>query len=510
MSVADPAQGERAAAAAAPGESDQERLKRSSATALATSVGSQGVLFVMRFAYQVAIARLLAPEDFGLVALTAPVIAFIGMFADLGLTAATVQRREIDRSQLSFLFWVNVGASVAIGALCVAIGPPVARFYGDPRVTAIMTALGGLILMGGLFSQHVALLRRDMRFAAVAAANVLSFAAGSLAGLASALLGAGYWAIVANQFATSLAMMLFAWAATRWVPGRPGPFAQMKPLLRFGGDVTGFNVVDFVSRGSAGILLGRFAGEVPLGLYDRAYKLVLLPFHQVAGPFGAVAVPLLSRSQDEPEFYRRAYQRMLETSLLLFYPGLVFMMVNGAALISPTLGSRWGGVAPVFTLLAADAFAAPVRMSMGWLFVSQGRTREMRDCGVLASVVFVACFVAGLPWGGAGAWPAATWPPGWSRSRCLTRVGTRRGPLRGRDLRRSLAPFSVAVAAAFAAGCGLRLVSPAGAAGLLLQGACAYASFAAALATTPRGRRMMRHVAFQLRGLAARRRTRVA
>lgn len=482
---------------------EQARLKKASVLGIATNLGSQGVLFVLRFAYQIAIARLLAPADFGLVALTAPVIAFVAMFADLGLSAATVQQKDIDQAQLSFLFWANVVASMLLAGVCVAIGPLVASFYGDEQVAGVMTALGGLIFMGGLFSQHMALLNRHMRFQAIALANVLSFVVGSVAGLVSALLGASYWAIVINQAATSLTMMVFVWAATRWMPGRPGPFAKMKPLLRFGGNITGFNFVNFFSRNSANILLGRFAGEEALGLYDRAFKLVLLPFTQIAGPFGAVVVPLLSRSQDEPDFYRRAYQRMLETVLLLIYPGLVFMIVNNHDLIGLALGPRWEGVAPIFAILGVDAFVAPVGSSMGWLFVSQGRTREMRDYGVLGAIIFVACFAAGLPWGPEGV-AAGYAAAGVIEISFLTRVATRRGPLRGRDLAQSIAPFALGVGVTFAASYGLKLILPNSPMVLLLQGLCAYAVFAGALVTLPRGRRVLGHVTHQARSLAAR------
>jgi len=484
-------------------EAEQARLKKASVLGIATNLSSQGVLFVLRFAYQIAIARLLLPADFGLVALTAPVIAFVAMFADLGLSAATVQQKEIDQAQLSFLFWANVAASVLLAGVCVAIGPLVAGFYGDDRVAGVMTALGGLIFMGGWFTQHMALLNRHMRFQSIALANVLSFVVGSAAGLVSALLGASYWAIVINQAATSLTTMVFVWAATRWMPGRPGPFNKMKPLLHFGGNITGFNIVNFFSRTSANILLGRFAGEAALGLYDRAYKLVLLPFNQIAGPFGAVVVPLLSRSQGEPDFYRRAYQRMLETVLLLTYPGLVFMIVNSQDLIGLALGPRWEGVAPIFAILGMDAFVAPVSSSMGWLFVSQGRTREMRDYGVLSSIIFVACFVAGLPWGPQGV-AAGYVVAGVIEISFLTRVGTRRGPLRGRDLAQSLAPFALGVGVTFAASYGLQQILPSGPMSLLLQSLCAYAVFAGTLATLPRGRRVLGHLAHQLRGLAAR------
>lgn len=484
-------------------EAEQSQLKGASMRGLAITITTQALRFGLRFGYQVLIARLLLPRDFGLVAMAGPAISFIQLFTDLGLSRATIQYKSISQAQLSFLFWVSVAAGLIFAVVCVLVGPLVGKFYHEPRLAMVMAASGGLLFLTGCYSQHVALLYRRMNYRMLGIMDITSFIIGAVAGLGSAWAGVGYWSIIINQAVTTCVAMLIAWRAARWMPGRPGPFNEMKPLLHFGGNITGFNLVNFFSRNSDNILVGRFCGSQALGLYDRAFKLMLLPFGQISAPFSDVALPLLSKSLDNPEFYRRAYRRMLEAVLLLLYPGLVFMIVCSHALVVLALGQRWAGVAPIFMLLGFDALVSPVGNSFGWLFVSQARTREMRNYGVLSSFIFVSAFLVGLHWGPrgvAGGYAVA----GWLEISYLWKVATRSGPLRERDFLNLMTPFFVAVPCTFAGLMLLHSGMPGGFWPLLVEGCAAYAVFGAALGLTPGGRRLLGDGVRRVKALGAR------
>jgi PST family polysaccharide transporter len=187
---------------------------------------------------------------------------------------------------------------------------------------------------------------------------------------------------------------------------------------------------------------------------------------------------------------------LLEALLLLLYPGLIFMLANSRTIILLTLGSRWAGVVPIFQLLGADAFVAPLAYSMGWLFLSQGRTREMRDWSVPTSILFTIAFAIGLRWGpqgiAAGYAAAAV-----GEMSFLWRIGTRSGPLRGRDFWSLLLPFVFATAITFATTFGAASWMPSRAIFLPASLLIAYATFVAALGALPRGRALLRDLAHQ-------------
>lgn len=483
-------------------EAERTQLRSRSVRGVAITMSTQLLRFFLRFGYQVLIARLLLPKDFGLVAMAGPAISFIQLFTDLGLSQATIQHKEINQKQLSFLFWVSLCAGLLFAIVSTALAPLVARFYHEPRLTAVMAALGCMLFLTGCYSQHMALLYRRMNYRALGIIDITNFITGALAGLGAAWAGAGYWSIVINQAVSTLVALVMAWAVTGWVPGMPGRFAEMRPLLHFGGNITGFNIVNFFSRNSDNILIGRFCGPQPLGLYDRAFKLMLLPFGQISAPFSDVALPLLAKSVEQPEFYRRAYRRMLEAVLILLYPGIAFMIICSHDLVVLALGARWADVAPIFALLGFDALVSPIGNSMGWLFVSQGRTREMRDWGIIASLIFVAGFAIGLHWGPRGV-AAAYAISGLIEISFLWKIVTRRGPLRERDFLAVLLPFLVALPASFAFLLAVHIHLPGTLWALGAEAIGSYVIFAAGLCLTPGGRRLMADGMHRIRGLTA-------
>ena len=347
------------------------------------------------------------------------------------------------------------------------------------------------------YSQHAAILNRRMQFISLAVIDLTSFLSGGLASIAAAVLGAGYWAILVNPAVTSVVYMMLAWRFARWRPSRPALCEDARSLLGFGGNMTAFNVADFFARNMDNILIGRFSGPVQLGFYDRAYKLCLLPFNQVSYPFSRVAMPLLSRTVDDAGRYRSSYSRLLEANLMLAYPGVVFAIAMIDQLVAVALGPHWTGVAPIFRVLALDAFVAPIGSSFGWLFVSQNRTREMRNCGLLSSVLFVTAFLLGLPWGAVGV-AAGYVSAGLLEILVLMWVVTRRGPVNLATILRPLVPSAVCAGLVWIV---LRvaqgLLAP-GLSALALLALGSYLLFFSLMAFTSSGRQVLREAAREL------------
>lgn len=463
-------------------------LKRASTHGAAISLGSQLGKFGAQLAYQILLARMLSPQDFGVVAMAAPILAFLQLFTELGLSQATIQRPRIGQGELSFLFWINVGASVLLGLATVAIAPLVGAFYGDLRVVGVTAVSGAMFVLSGLSSQHLALLNRNLAFGKLAVIDLCAFMLGAVAGLLFAAAGVGYWSILIAQAITSLITVVLAWVLSHWRPGKPQGGQDWRALLGFGGNLTGFNIANFFARNADNILIGRFSGGVALGLYDRAYKLLLAPLTQISTPLSRVAMPLLAKTRDTPALYRTAYVRTLEAVVTLTYPCVVFAIATHEQLIVTVLGEKWQGVAPIFAILGVGAFFAPIGNSTGWLFISQNRTRQMRNWGVLSSLLFVTSFVVGLPWGPIGV------------ASCYIGVGivvqgpmvlwaaTREGPVGLRDVLRALAPHALAAVSAFAVEFVLQAALPHGFGSLVVLFATAYASYVGALLAIPGGR----------------------
>jgi O-antigen/teichoic acid export membrane protein len=368
----------------------------------AITIVSQGVKFGISLIATVILARLLTPEDYGLVGMVAAVTGFIAIFKDLGLSAATIQKAELNAGQVATLFWVNVSFSFGLMLVTAALAPAIAWFYAEPRLVWLTLAFAAGFMFGGLTVQHEALLRRRMRFGALAVAELVSLIASISAAICLAWLGARYWALAGAQLLQGVTYAAVIWMTCRWRPGLPTRGSGVRPLLAFGRNLTGFSIVNYFARNLDNILIGRYWGSTQLGLYARAYQLLLLPIDQINAPIASVAVPALSRLADSPERYRKAYLRLVEKVALLTMPLMAFMIASCDWIVLIVLGNKWVGVIRIFALLGIVGFVQPVCSTTGWLFVTQNRTHHMFQWGIIAGSIIIASILAGLPWGAIG------------------------------------------------------------------------------------------------------------
>ena len=362
----------------------------------------QGGRFVLQLGSMMVLARLLAPEDFGLLAMVAAVTGVVGVFKDFGLASATVQRREITHRQVSNLFWINVGVSGALTAIAAAAAPAIAAFYDEPRLVGITLALSSTFLLGGLTAQHLALLRRSMRFTVLAAIEVAGLAFGVVVAVAAAWLGAGYWALVLMQVALAAAKMVLSWGASPWRPSAPTRAVDVRPLVRFGANLSGFALVNYVGRNADDALIGWQLGADSLGMYSRAYAVLMMPIKQIDGPLTGVAVPGLSRLQDQPLAYRRFYCQAILIIAYLALPLIAAMAAVPSQIILIFLGDQWEEAGIIFRILAFAAISQPILFTAGWIHTSLGRTDRMFRWSLVSVPVYVLSFVVGLRWGTTG------------------------------------------------------------------------------------------------------------
>jgi O-antigen/teichoic acid export membrane protein len=422
----------------------QADLGGRSARGGAVTVGAQAFKFVLTTVAAIVLARLLTPDDYGLIAMVAILVSFVGMFQYLGLSTATVKWAELNHQQVSTLFWINMALSAAIMLVTVASGPLLAWFYHEPRLIGIGAAYGLTILITGLGIQHEALLSRQMRFTAIVIVETTALMIGFLAAIVAAWYGAGYWALVLNQFVMTIVTVVGVWSACKWRPGFPGRGLDLRSMLSYGGNLTGFNVMTFFARNLDNLLIGKFWGAHQLGVYSRAYQMLLLPMQQINAPLASVAVPALSRLAHSPDRYRAAYLKILEKIAMVTMPLGALMIATSDWMVLLLLGPKWTETGKIFLLLGIAAIIQPVTKTSWWLFSTQGRTRELFHWGIISGAIAVISILSGLPWGATGV--AASYAV---TDLCITTpllfwyVG-RRGPIRAGDFYRTIAPSVIA------------------------------------------------------------------
>jgi PST family polysaccharide transporter len=225
---------------------------------------------------------------------------------------------------------------------------------------------------------------------------------GIATGIVLAWYGAGYWALVGLSAATALSNVALVWVFCGWRPGLPVRRAGILPMVTFGGHLTGFGIVNYFARNFDNILLGRFYGADVLGLYSRAYNIMMLPLSNITWPMTSVAMPALSQIQNDPVRYKKYYIKLVTLLAFITMPLMVFLFVCADEVIGLLLGGQWSGAVDIFKILCIAAFIQPVAGTVGLVLVSLGQSKRFFTFGTINSIFIVISFILGLPWGAIG------------------------------------------------------------------------------------------------------------
>jgi O-antigen/teichoic acid export membrane protein len=370
--------------------------------AMAWAGGSQFGLQLIQLPVTIVLSRLLVPRDFGLMAMILVVSQFLTVFVDAGLGAALVARRDLDPRHIATAFWMNLAVGVGLAAVVAAASPGIAALYDQPRLTLLTIAIAANFIVGSLGIVPLALLQREMEFRRIGIMQNAAAAVGGAAAIVAAVAGAGVWSLVIDILVASFVQTTAVTRGWRWRPGGGVDRQAARDLWSFGANQTGFQAVNYWSRNADNLLVGRFRGPRELGIYARAYQLMLLPLSQAGFVVNYVLYPALARIQHDHARLRRAYLRTVGVTALLAFPVTVGMFVIAPDLIRVMFGEKWAAVAPILRILCVAGLFQSISTSTGIIYQTQGRTDWLFRWGLLSSVIIVAGFAVGISWGAKG------------------------------------------------------------------------------------------------------------
>ena len=375
-----------------------EKARAGAGWSLGSLVGRQLILL----GATAVMARVLSAADYGLFGMVVAITALMQAFADLGLSWATIQRKEITRAQIDSLFLINAVFGLLLWIGSAFSGKFLVSFYHRPELAGIATVLGASFFFSGSAAQPLALLRRQMRFKQITVCEQWSTLAGAIMGVGVALSGFGYWAlviqIVVQQFVYALLLLLLSGYRPRLPRGVHG----LAGLLSFGGYMAGYSAINYFSRNLDNVLVGRVCGAEQLGYYSRAYFLMTLPTMLASGMLNGVMIPALSALQCDHDRMAAAFLRSIRWITLLGCPVALGLAACAPEFVRFVYGPRWAPVVPMLLWLCVAGAIQPVQAAVGWLYVVTGRSRAMFFVGLAASTVTVAAFFVGIRFGPVG------------------------------------------------------------------------------------------------------------
>ena len=347
----------------------------------------------------VILARLLTPDEFGLVALAMVFVALAQLIVDQGLGDALIQRIEIGPDHVDSAFWVAVVTGAVLTLVGVLVAIPISIALREPELIPILQVLSVTFLLSAFSSIPIALLTRALEFRLLAIRTLLAIVGGGVVGVTLALTGFGAWALVGQQVAAAVLSAAMLWAVTPWRPRLHASRRAVGELFPFGVRVMGSDILGFVSRNADNLLVGIFLGTVPLGIYSVGYRILDTSQRLLINVARKVTFPALSRLQHDADRLERAYVRILRQASVVILPGYV-----GLALVAPELtvtlfGTRWAESGPVAAVLFLSGPVLALQAFSGSLLYALGRADVVLRFRVITAVANVTGFVLALPLG---------------------------------------------------------------------------------------------------------------
>lgn len=367
-------------------------MRRAAAIQLASKYA--GILITL--AITAVLARLITPEEFGLLAIVTVFTAFFNMFADMGVSAAVVQFRELTEEDMGKLFTFSVFLAILLAGLFCAASVPISAFYGEGRLVPLSCFASLSLLFNALNMVPNGMMLRARDFASIGVRFVVATALSGGLGIALAAVGAGCYALIAQLVAQSLIVLV--WNLIR----RPvhhlsihfmGP---VRLIFSYSAFQMGFSFVNYFSRNLDNLVIGKVMGTSALGFYDKAYKLTTYPLSAFSGIIGSVIQPYMAEHQDDSDAIFACWMKAAKVLSLIGAPLTAVFFCASEEVIGLFYGPQWGDAAPLFHILSVAVYFQMVNNISGAFFQSAGRTDLMFRCGIATTLMTVAGLIAGI------------------------------------------------------------------------------------------------------------------
>lgn len=316
-----------------------------------------GVQAVVQLLVIMALGRLLSPADFGLMGAAVVIIALSQIVSQVGVGPAIVQRRELDRTHVRVAFTISGGLGFVLGAAVWLAAPTLAAFYRIPAVEPVFRGVALLFPIDGFNTVGESLLTRQLRFRLFVAIDVASYMVGyACVGVVLAWQGYGVWALVAANLSQVTLRTIGMYIATRHAVRPSLNLQATRDLLSFGFGHSLAQVGTVLSQQGDNLVVGRWLGPAALGVYGRAYSLMVMPATVFGKIVNRVLFPVMSQVQDERDRLGAAYERALAIVALVSLPVSAFLWVVAPEFIPALLGPKWTGVVLPFRLFTCGLF----------------------------------------------------------------------------------------------------------------------------------------------------------
>lgn len=374
------------------GDNLRGRVLNGTKWTVVAQVGQQAARFVL----SIVLARLLLPNDFGTVGMVAVFAGFANWIGDMGLSAALIQRSQIDDRHAQTVFWLNMATALVFSATMFVSAPLLAGFYDQPQLAALTRALSFSFLVSAPGMVPAALLQRRMGFRYLARTSILGTVVSGITGICLAYFGAGVWSLVAQTYAHHFVTTALNTLWAGWRPRWGFRLSALKDLWRFSANLLGYSSISYWAKHADHMIIGRFMGSASLGYYGRVHALMLMPMYQIVNVINRVMFPALSSIQDDPARVKRIYLQALSVIALITCPLMFGLAATAEPFVLAIYGNNWAPMIPLVRILPIVGLLQAFTGTCGILYMSQGRTDWMFRWGLISSGAMITGILTGI------------------------------------------------------------------------------------------------------------------
>lgn len=377
----------------------EESLRKKATKSVMWLILQTGCKHLIGLGISVVLARLIAPEQFGAIAMLTIFTAVAGAFVDSGFTTALMRSKEKTQLECCTVFYFNITIAVAAYIILFFSSPWVADFYDMPILKSVLrvTALG--LIIGSLCAVQGTLLQAELRFKALTKYNLLSQIIAGTVGIVMAFKGFGVWALVAQSLTSSVSNAIFMWYVSSWRPSLMFSFAVLKQYFSFGSKLLASGLLDQIYNNMYGVIIGKIFKAADLAFYNRANNLRQFTSSLPTGILGSVTYPVLCKVQDDDERLRRGYRQMLQVSAFVIFPLSMGMGSVAYPLINTMYGERWIYAATLLQIVVFAGMWYPIHAINLNLLIVKGRSDLFFRLEVIKKIIGVAMLCITVPLG---------------------------------------------------------------------------------------------------------------
>jgi len=354
---------------------------------------------ILAIAVNIALARLLHPEDFGLIALATTYIGFIALFTNIGFGSAIIYNQKATELELSTLYWINLILAIITYLVIAATAPVTSEFYNEPELDNVVLLSGLTILLSPFFTIHYKIKERDLEFRLLSKITIISTTLGAILGITAAYRGFGVYSLVVQIISSTIVRLILVLYSSTWNPRMLFNFREVKDMIWYSLKFHASTGILYLERNVDYLILGRVFTASTLGYYAFSYNIMYTPVKRISYIFSDILFPSFSALKDDPDKILDGYFQSLRLIAIISFPAMALLSFNAEWIIQTVFGTRWNEAIPIVQVLCFAGAIQSISQFGGVIFSSIGKPEIGLYVAVARTFLVVAAIVGGSFYG---------------------------------------------------------------------------------------------------------------